>query len=122
MQATPLQMANLMCIIANKGYYYTPHFAESALMVRVKADTILNPFKVKHEVTHIPDSIYEIVQLGMQDVIENGTGKGGENSGGIAVAGKTGTAENYGIINGKKGKSWKTIPGRYALRRVKIPA
>lgn len=28
MQATPLQMANMMCIIANKGYYYTPHFCE----------------------------------------------------------------------------------------------
>ena len=29
MLATPLQMANAMCIIANKGYYYTPHFVDS---------------------------------------------------------------------------------------------
>ena len=29
MLATPLQLANVMCIIANKGYYYTPHFVDS---------------------------------------------------------------------------------------------
>ena len=29
MLVTPLQMANAMCIIANKGYYYTPHFIDS---------------------------------------------------------------------------------------------
>ncbi|RYZ88742.1 MAG: hypothetical protein EOP04_08610, partial [Proteobacteria bacterium] len=26
MQATPLQLANAMCIIANKGFFFTPHF------------------------------------------------------------------------------------------------
>ena len=29
MTATPIQMANLMCIIANKGFYYAPHFVDS---------------------------------------------------------------------------------------------
>ncbi len=28
MLTTPLQMANAMCIIANRGYYYTPHFVD----------------------------------------------------------------------------------------------
>ena len=102
MQATPLQMANMMSIIANRGYYYTPHFVKS-IDNALPSDTILNPFKVRHEVTNIPSDIYEIVQLGMQDVVEHGTAIGARIEG-IAIAGKTGTAENYGIINGRREK------------------
>jgi penicillin-binding protein 2 len=29
MQVTPLQMANLAAIFANKGYYYTPHLVKA---------------------------------------------------------------------------------------------
>jgi penicillin-binding protein 2 len=102
MQATPLQMANLMAIIANKGYYYTPHFVKD-IDGESEADTILSPFLQKHVVTQIADSAYDIVQLGMQDVVTSGTARVALIPG-INVAGKTGTAENYGIINGKREK------------------
>lgn len=102
MQATPLQMANMMCIIANKGYYYTPHFVKS-LEAQTKEDTVLNAFKKRHQVTNIPSEIYDIVQMAMQDVTESGTGRVAKIEG-ISVASKTGTAENYGIIYGKREK------------------
>lgn len=102
MQATPLQMANLMAIIANKGYYYTPHFVRD-IDGESEADTILNPFRKKHVVTHMSDTVYDIVQLGMQDVVTQGTARVAQIPG-INVCGKTGTAENYGVINGKREK------------------
>jgi penicillin-binding protein 2 len=102
MQATPLQMANLMCIIANKGYYYTPHFVKS-IEAQTEEDTVLNTFQKKHQVTNIPAEIYDIVQMAMQDVTESGSGRIARIEG-ISVASKTGTAENYGIIYGKREK------------------
>jgi penicillin-binding protein 2 len=104
MQATPLQMANMMCIIANKGYYYTPHFVKS-LEAQTEEDTVLNAFKDRHQVTNIPSEIYDIVQLAMQDVTESGTGRVAKIEG-VSVASKTGTAENYGIIYGKTERSF----------------
>jgi penicillin-binding protein 2 len=102
MQATPLQMANLMCVIANKGYYYTPHFVKS-IEAQTEEDTVLNAFQKKRQVTKIPAEIYDIVQMAMQDVTESGSGRIARIEG-ISVASKTGTAENYGIIYGKREK------------------
>ncbi|HEY8972555.1 MAG TPA: penicillin-binding transpeptidase domain-containing protein, partial [Puia sp.] len=100
MLVTPLQMANAMCIVANKGYYYTPHFVRSIDDAQGD-DSILNKYHVKHEpVTHISDDVFNVVQSGMQDVIEIGTGRVARIPG-ITMCGKTGTAENKQRIDGR---------------------
>lgn len=93
---TPLQMANAMCIVANKGYYYIPHFVRS---IDNDNTDLLAKYKEKHVVAHISDSAYQTVINGMTDVIERGTGRKAAIEG-IRVGGKTGTAENKAIING----------------------
>lgn len=100
MNATPLQLANAMCIVANKGFYYTPHFVQQ-IDGQTATDTILNKFKVKHEVlTKIPDDAYEAVHSGMQQVIDGTSSRA--KIPGINICGKTGTAEKYRIIQGKR--------------------
>ncbi len=95
---TPLQLANAMCIIANKGYYYKPHFVKS--VGNNPKDTLLRPYLEKHVVTHIPDSTFAIVALGMQDVVDHGTG-GVAKLPGIEICAKTGTVENKAEVRGQ---------------------
>jgi len=100
---TPLQMANSMCLIANKGFFYTPHFVEKIDGLS-EDDSVLNRFKVKHEVlTHIPDNLYEVVATGMQDVVETGTARAAKVPG-INICAKTGTAETYRMISGRRAR------------------
>jgi penicillin-binding protein 2 len=104
MLVTPLQIANSMCIVANKGYYYTPHFVRD-IDGETEADTILNTFRNKHEVlTHISDTAYETVISGMHDVTLVGTAKYIPKIPGIDICAKTGTAENYRVLNGVRTK------------------
>lgn len=93
MLATPLQLANSMCIIANKGYYYTPHFIDSVENESVRDTSFFNKYRTKHTPLHIPDSLYEAVHLGMQDVTEIGTARSARIPG-INICAKTGTAQN----------------------------
>ncbi len=97
MQATPLQLANAMCIIANKGFYYTPHIV-AKVDDETERDTIMRKFRVKNEVlTNISDEAYEAVHSGMQDVGNRSTILPEVN-----ICAKTGTAEKYRIIDGKR--------------------
>ncbi|RAJ04128.1 penicillin-binding protein 2 [Chitinophaga skermanii] len=99
MNFTPLQMANAMCIIANRGSYFIPHFVHSIDGATDK-DTILNKYSVRHVVAHASDSAFKAVIMGMQDVVEHGTGRVAQIEG-IIVCGKTGTAENKARIGDK---------------------
>lgn len=93
MTSTPLQLANAMCLIANKGYYYTPHFIDSIQEETVGDTLYLAKYRKRHNATTIADSTYAIVQLGMQDVVTSGTAQNAMIEG-VDVCGKTGTAQN----------------------------
>ena len=100
MLETPLQIANSMCIVANKGYYYTPHFV-SNIEGSPEDDTLLSRFHLKHvPVSHISEDAYDVVQSGMQGVTEIGTGRVARIPG-INMCAKTGTAENKQRIEGR---------------------
>jgi penicillin-binding protein 2 len=93
MTATPLQMANVMSIIGNKGFYYTPHFVDS-IQGETLADTaFLAKYRVKHTVTQISDSAYQAVLSGMHDVTVYGTASFLKVPG-TQYCAKTGTAQN----------------------------
>lgn len=93
---TPMQMANFTAAIANRGYYYTPHVIKNI----VGPDTIPNKFKEKHYTTVEPEYFEPVVE-GMFQVYERGTAASIKVPG-IEVCGKTGTAENFTKIDGKR--------------------
>lgn len=102
MQTTPLQMANAMCVIANKGYYYTPHFVKGIEGEGDDDEVLLNRFQQKHDVlTNIPDIVFNEVIEGMSDVVKVGTARGAQIEG-VEVCAKTGTAENYTILDRRR--------------------
>ena len=97
---TPLQVANEMAYLANKGWYITPHLVDSIDGGDIYG--LLDSFKLKHHPLSIPDTLFDAVHDGMQGVMETGTGSAAKVPG-VIVCGKTGTVENY--YKGVKQKS-----------------
>ena len=87
---TPLQMANTMCIIANRGHFYIPH-----IMKKVGNNPQKDKKFTEKNHTSVRPEYYDIVQDGMQKVLESGTAARSQIKG-ITVLGKTGTAQNPG--------------------------
>ncbi len=86
--ATPMQMANIECTIANRGFYYRPH-----LIKAVGDKDIIKP-EFKEKLSVGIDSVYfHPVIDGMQDVVERGTAVASRIPG-IVMCGKTGTVQN----------------------------
>ena len=89
---TPLQVANEMAYLANRGWFITPHMIDS--IDGGDRFGLLDSFRLRHHPLNIPDSIFQAVADGMQGVMERGTGAAAKVPG-IIVCGKTGTVENY---------------------------
>ncbi len=85
---TPLQMANTMAVIANRGYYYVPH-----MIKKIGDSTTVKKQFTEKNYTDIDAKYYEIVVDGMENVVEMGTAAASKIKG-ITICGKTGTAQN----------------------------
>jgi penicillin-binding protein 2 len=93
---TPIQLANMTAAIANRGYYFTPH-----ILKKVNDTAITNAQYTKPHYTTIDSKYFEPIVEGMYNVFEKGTARYSRVEG-IEICGKTGTAENFKRINGKK--------------------
>jgi penicillin-binding protein 2 len=87
---TPLQMANIMAIIANRGYYIKPHLVKG-----IGDQKYIHPkYKEKHSVG-IDARHFEAVIDGMQDAVNSSIGTATESRiPNILMCGKTGTVQN----------------------------
>ncbi len=85
---TPLQIANISAIVANRGFYYTPHLIKS-----VENDTINRNFDEKHFVK-ISSELFEPIINGMEQVVANTSVSYRAKIPGVIMCGKTGTAQN----------------------------
>jgi penicillin-binding protein 2 len=92
---TPMQLANMMAAVANEGHYFTPHIVK-----KIKDHTIDKKFVVQHETT-IDKKHFKPVIEGLFAVYNGGTANSLRIEG-INICGKTGTAENYSKIGGKR--------------------
>ena len=92
---TPIQLANLSAIIANRGWYKTPH------LVKNISKKSLKKIYTEKKFTTIDSIHFEKIIEGMFNVIQKGTAQNAKIKG-IEVAGKTGTAENFIKINGNR--------------------
>ena len=85
---TPIQIANLFAVIANRGYYIRPHLVKWLELdsgeKKIKFDTLKIPVHKRH---------FENVVSGLEDVVQKGTARRSKIKS-IDMCGKTGTAEN----------------------------
>lgn len=93
--ATPIQLANMAAAIGNRGYFYTPHIIKN-----IEDDTIPSKFTTP-KYTTIDKQHFKPVIQGMYDVYNKGTANMLQVKG-IEICGKTGTAENFAIIDSVK--------------------
>ncbi len=89
LELTTLQMANLAAILANRGYYFTPHLVKGFSR---DSESIDSKYTIRKEVAINKEHFKPVIE-GMYNTITRGTGYKAYVRG-IDICGKTGTSEN----------------------------
>ena len=89
--ATPLQMANMAAVIANRGSFYIPHVVK-----KIGEEGAPSPLYTQKYITGISPENFEPVIEGMEGAVNGGEGSTarGARLDSIIICGKTGTAQN----------------------------
>ncbi len=87
---TPLQLANMVSVIANKGYYVAPHVVRSIQ----DFDRSERTLSFEKHVTSANPYLFQVIADGMEKVVESGTARTAARVEGLAICGKTGTIQN----------------------------
>ena len=107
LQVTPLQMAMLTATIANGGYLYQPRLVLAEREPNTAEFQDIPPIIVRR--VHWSADHLALVKNGMRDVIQDAEGTGRRaRLEGIAMAGKTGTAE-YGRKGAGQNHGWMIL-------------
>jgi penicillin-binding protein 2 len=94
---TPLQLANAYVALANGGTLYEPRLGEALISPSGKVVQTIDPKVIRH----LPVSSYDLgyIRNALAGVVTQGTAAGafsGYPDNKVCVAGKTGTAQNFG--------------------------
>ncbi|MEM6262646.1 MAG: penicillin-binding transpeptidase domain-containing protein, partial [Bacteroidota bacterium] len=90
---TPLQMANMAALIANQGFYVTPHFVKARKKAGKNQKNVWEKISYDKNTTSIDKKHFQTVADAMEQVVATGTARRAFIED-IVVCGKTGTVEN----------------------------
>ena len=87
---TPIQMANMTAILANRGYYYTPHIIKA-----ISGEVIIDSTFIIRKYCSIDEKYFKPIINGMEKVVygKEGTAQNCKIPD-YEICGKTGTAQN----------------------------
>lgn len=86
--ATPLQICNMSALVANRGFFYTPHVVK-----KIQDGTPLDSLYTEKRQAAIDPAYFNLIAEGMRNAVTGGTCRRVALPD-IAVCGKTGTSQN----------------------------
>lgn len=87
---TPLQLANMVSIVANRGFYVAPHLVRSVQ----NFDGSEKVLEFEKHVLKASREKFDLIADGMEKVVESGTARLVAKVDSLSICGKTGTIQN----------------------------